>query len=106
MGTEPWRPPLKQRVGNLLREVVARADELLHTQEHGTMRRQDWLEAGMALSDRLILPAQTEDLDSFALVAETALRVSESAMALIAVPAGDGVFRCQSSVGVQGLQAG
>ncbi|NUS35685.1 MAG: histidine kinase, partial [Pseudarthrobacter sp.] len=38
--------------------------------------------------------------------AETALKVSDSALAVIAVPAGGGVLRCQSSLGVQGLQAG
>ena len=106
MGTEPRRPALKQWAGGLLRDFVARADELLHTQELDSKRRQNWLEAGMALSDRLIMPPQAEDQDSFALVAETALRVSESAMALVAVPASGGVFRCRSSLGVLGLQAG
>lgn len=69
-------------------------------------RRQKWLEAGMELSSRLIMtphPGNEENLD---LVAETALRVSDSALAVIAVPAGDGVLRCRSCLGVQGLQAG
>ncbi|MCU1565852.1 MAG: histidine kinase with domain [Pseudarthrobacter sp.] len=106
MGTEPWRSALKQRVGDTLREFGARAGELLHPQEQDSQSRQNWLEAGISLGDRLILPAETEDQDSFALVAETALRVSESAMAVIAVTAGHGVFRCRLSLGVQGLQAG
>ena len=69
-------------------------------------RRQRWLEAGMELSSRLIMaphPGNEENLD---LVAETALRVSDSALAVIAVPAGDGILRCRSCLGVQGLQTG
>ena len=69
-------------------------------------RRQKWLEAGMELSSRLIMAPHPGDSDNLDLVAETALRVSESALAVIAVPAGDGVLRCRSSLGVQGLQAG
>lgn len=69
-------------------------------------RRQKWLEAGMELSSRLIMPPNPGDADSLDLVAETALRVSDSALAVIAVPSGDGVLRCRSCLGVQGLQAG
>ena len=69
-------------------------------------RRQKWLEAGMELSSRLILASHPGDADSLDLVAETALKVSDSALAVVAVPAGEGVLRCQSSLGVQGLQAG
>ncbi len=68
--------------------------------------RQKWLEAGLELSSQLIMaphPGKAENLD---LVAETALRVSDSALAVIAVPTADGVLRCRSSLGVQGLQAG
>ena len=68
-------------------------------------RRQKWLEAGMELSSRLIMtpPGDADNLD---LVAETALRVSDSALAVVAIPAGDGVLRSRSSLGVQSLQAG
>ncbi|MGX5717134.1 GAF domain-containing protein [Arthrobacter sp. MAHUQ-56] len=69
-------------------------------------RRQKWLEASMELSSRLILASHPGDADSLDLVAETALKVSDSALAVVAVPAGEGVLRCQSSLGVQGLQAG
>lgn len=69
-------------------------------------RRQQWLEAGMELSSRLIVTPRPGDAENLDLVAETALRVSESALAVIAVPAGDGALRCRSSLGVQGLQAG
>ncbi|OAE02007.1 GAF domain-containing sensor histidine kinase [Arthrobacter sp. OY3WO11] len=69
-------------------------------------QRQKWLEAGMELSSRLIMAPHPRDSDNLDLVAETALRVSDSALAVIAVPAGDGVLRCRSSLGVQGLHAG
>ncbi|WP_159830343.1 GAF domain-containing sensor histidine kinase [Arthrobacter sp. 9AX] len=69
-------------------------------------RRQKWLEAGMELSSRLIMTPQPGDADNLELVAETALRVSGAALAVIAVPAGDGVWRSRSSLGVQGLPAG
>lgn len=69
-------------------------------------RRQKWLEAGMELSSRLIMASPPRDARNLDLVAETALRVSDSAMAAIAVPAGDGSLRCRSCLGVQGLQAG
>lgn len=69
-------------------------------------RRQKWLEAGMELSSRLIMTPHPETEDNLDLVAETALRVSDSALAVIAVPAGDGALRCRASLGVQGLQAG
>lgn len=69
-------------------------------------RRQRWLEAGMEVSSRLIVTPRPGDAENLDLVAETALRVSESALAVIAVPAGDGVLRCRSSLGVRALQAG
>ena len=69
-------------------------------------RRQKWLEAGMELSSRLIMPSQPGDADQLDIVADTALKVSDSALAVIAVPAGDGALRCRSSLGVQGLQSG
>jgi two-component system, NarL family, sensor histidine kinase DevS len=69
-------------------------------------RRQRWLEAGMELSSRLITAQSPGGAENFGLVAEAALRVSDSALAVIAVPAPDGALRCRTSVGVQGLQAG
>lgn len=69
-------------------------------------RRQKWLEAGMELSSRLIMASQPGDAEQLDIVADAALRVSESTLAVIAVPAGGGALRCRSSVGVQGLQAG
>ncbi|WP_307433240.1 GAF domain-containing sensor histidine kinase [Pseudarthrobacter defluvii] len=69
-------------------------------------RRQRWLEAGMELSSRLIMASQPGDADNLDVVADTALRISDSALAVVAVPAGDGALRCRSCLGVQGLQAG
>lgn len=69
-------------------------------------RRQKWLEAGMELSSRLIMAPGAGDAESLDMVAETALKVSGSALAVIGIPSGDGVLRCRSSLGVQGLQAG
>ena len=69
-------------------------------------RRQRWLEAGMELSSRLITAEHPEDVESFDLVAESALRVSDSILAVIAVSAPDGALRCRTSVGVQSLHAG
>jgi len=69
-------------------------------------RRQRWLEAGMELSSRLIMASQPGDPDNLDLVAGTALKVSDSVLAVIAVPAGDGALRCRSCLGVQGLQSG
>jgi two-component system, NarL family, sensor histidine kinase DevS len=69
-------------------------------------RRQKWLEAGIELSSRLIMSPQPANADNHDLVAGTALKVSESAMAVVAVPDGDSVLRCRSSIGVQGLEPG
>ena len=69
-------------------------------------RRQKWLEAGMELSSRLIMTPQPGDAGSLDAVAETALKVSDSALAVIAVPAGDGALRCRACLGVQGVQTG
>ena len=69
-------------------------------------RRQQWLEAGMELSSRLIVTPRTGDAESLDIVAETALKVSGAEAAVIGVLAGDGVLRCRSCLGVQGLQAG
>ncbi|MDT0168842.1 GAF domain-containing protein [Pseudarthrobacter sp. BRE9] len=69
-------------------------------------RRQKWLEAGMELSSRLIMAPHPGDADILDIVADTALKVSDSALAVVAVPAGDGTLRCRSCLGVQGLQAG
>lgn len=73
--------------------------------EHSN-RRQKWLEAGMELSSRLIMTPHPGDADILDIVADTALKVSDSALAVVAVPAGDGTLRCRSCLGVQGLQAG
>jgi two-component system, NarL family, sensor histidine kinase DevS len=69
-------------------------------------RRQKWLEAGMELSSRLIMAPHPGNPDILDLVADTALKVSDSALAVVAVPAADGTIRCRSCLGVQGLQAG
>jgi len=69
-------------------------------------RRQKWLEAGMELSSRLIMAPHPGGADNLDIVAETALEVSDSALAVVAVPGSDGVLRCRSCLGVQGLQAG
>jgi signal transduction histidine kinase len=68
-------------------------------------RRQRWLEEGMELSTALI-SAQRTDGENLDLVAEAALKVSDSALAVIAVPAEDGILRCRTALGVQGLHAG
>ncbi|WP_306632522.1 GAF domain-containing sensor histidine kinase [Arthrobacter sp. B1I2] len=69
-------------------------------------RRQKWLEAGMELSSRLIMRPHPGDADSLDIVADAALKVSDSVLAVVAVTAGDGALRCRACVGVQGLQAG
>lgn len=69
-------------------------------------RRQKWLEAGMELSSRLIMASSPGDADNLDVVADAALKVSDAALAVVAVPAGGGVLRCRSCLGVQGLQAG
>lgn len=69
-------------------------------------RRQKWLEAGMELSSRLIVTPSPGDAVNLDLVAETALKVSDSALAVIAIPAAEGILRCRSSLGIEGLQAG
>lgn len=69
-------------------------------------RRQKWLEAGMELSSRLIMTSYLGNEDNLDVVADTALKVSGSALAVIAVQAGDGALRCRSCLGVQGVQAG
>ncbi|MDR6436667.1 GAF domain-containing protein [Paenarthrobacter nicotinovorans] len=67
--------------------------------------RQRWLLAGMELSGRLMTD-EFDDDSRLELVAETALRASNSVLVAIAAPAADGVFKCMSAVGVQGLYAG
>lgn len=69
-------------------------------------RRQKWLEAGMELSSRLIVTPGPDDVENLDLVADTALKVAEAALAVIAVPGADGTLRCRSSLGAQSLQAG
>jgi two-component system sensor histidine kinase DevS len=69
-------------------------------------RRQGWLEVGMEVSGKLITAAHPEAAENLDLVAELAMDVSDSALAVIAVPAPNGVLRCQTSVGAQSLPAG
>ncbi|WLQ07378.1 GAF domain-containing sensor histidine kinase [Arthrobacter oryzae] len=71
-----------------------------------TRRRQRWLEAGLEVSDLLsaaVFPGETDNLD---LVAERALGVSDSILAVVAYPDADGTQRCRTMVGVQSLPAG
>lgn len=69
-------------------------------------RRQGWLEAGMEVSDRLMAQSQPNDSAGLDLIAERALRASDSVLSLIATPAGDGSLRCRTSVGAQSLPGG
>lgn len=69
-------------------------------------RRQRWLEAGMELSNRLITDGAAVDARTLDQVAEAALKVSGAALAVVAVAGTDGVLRCRSALGEQGLQAG
>ncbi len=69
-------------------------------------RRQKWLEAGMELSSRLIMEPHAGDAESLDIVAGTALTVSGASVAVIGLPAGDGVLRCRSCLGVEGVKAG
>lgn len=69
-------------------------------------RRRRWLEAGMEVSSRLIELNRPEDPGNLVMVAERALEVSESALAVIAVPGAAGGFRAEISVGALSLPAG
>ncbi|MHC6230752.1 GAF domain-containing sensor histidine kinase [Arthrobacter sp. MMS24-T111] len=69
-------------------------------------RRQKWLEVGMELSSRLIMEPHAGDAESLDIVAGTALKVSGASVAVIGVPSSDGVLRCRSCLGVQGIKAG
>lgn len=69
-------------------------------------RRQKWLEAGMELSDLLISARRPGEAETLDLVADTALRVSNSVLAAIAVPSADGKLWCRSSVGGHGPHPG
>ncbi len=69
-------------------------------------RRQRWLEAGVELGSLLIANEFDDGASHLDLVAETALRASESILAVVAVPASDGRVLCRSAIGVQGLYAG
>ncbi|WP_235012874.1 GAF domain-containing sensor histidine kinase [Arthrobacter sp. SLBN-100] len=69
-------------------------------------RRRLWLEAGMEVTDALIGQTHPHETDSLDLVAERALRASDSVLALIAGPAGDGIVKSWTSVGAQSLPAG
>lgn len=69
-------------------------------------RRQRWLEAGMDVSGRLMAANPEGAASGLELIAERALRESESTLALIAVPEAAGTLRCVTSVGTQALSAG
>src|SRR5688572_29460108 len=58
MSTEPWSSPMKERAEDLLRDFVARADELLQTQE----RMNGLLAAVVALAQDLSLEAVLDRL--------------------------------------------
>lgn len=60
----------------------------------------------MELSSRLIMAPHPGNEENLNLVAEAALTLSDAALAVVAVPAGEGVLRCRACVGVQGLQPG
>jgi len=68
--------------------------------------RKRWLEAGIDLGSRLIASQFDEDRGNLDRVAEAALRASDSALGVVAVPAGGRVLRCRSAVGVQGVYPG
>jgi len=67
--------------------------------------RQQWLEAGMEVSDRLKANPRS-DTENLEMIAEGALHASASALSLIASVAGDGSLRCRTSMGVQSIPAG
>jgi signal transduction histidine kinase len=69
-------------------------------------RKQEWLEAGMELSGLLITAQRPWAAENLDLVAERALGVSGSAVAMIAVPSPDGRLWCRSTVGASGLHSG
>jgi two-component system sensor histidine kinase DevS len=58
MSNEPWRSPMKERAEDLLRDFVARADELLQTQD----RMNGLLAAVVALAEDLSLEAVLDRL--------------------------------------------
>jgi two-component system sensor histidine kinase DevS len=71
-----------------------------------TRRRQRWLEAGLEVSDQLSSALFSGETDNLDLVAERALTVSDSILAVVAYPDADGTQRCRTMVGVQSLPAG
>jgi two-component system, NarL family, sensor histidine kinase DevS len=71
-----------------------------------TRRRQRWLEAGLEVSDQLSSAQFHGETDNLDLVAERALGVSDSILAVIAYPDAEGTQRCRTMVGVQSLPAG
>ena len=71
-----------------------------------TRRRQRWLEAGLEVSDQLSSALFSGETDNLDLVAERALTVSDSILAVVAYPDADGNQRCRTMVGVQSLPAG
>ena len=71
-----------------------------------TRRRQRWLEAGLEVSDQLSSALFPHEMDNLDLVAERALTVSDSVLAVIAYPDADGTQRCRTMVGAQSGFAG
>jgi len=71
-----------------------------------SIRRRRWLEAGMELGSRLIAGESDDGQGNLDRVAETAVHASDSILGVIAVPGSDGILRCRSAVGVQGVHAG
>ena len=71
-----------------------------------SVRRRRWLEAGMELGSRLIAGEPDDGQRNLDRVAEAAVNASDSILGVIAVPGSDGILRCRSAVGVQGVHAG
>lgn len=62
-------------------------------------RRQRWLDAEMGLGNVLMRAQRPAEPESLGCVVEAALRVSESTLAVIAVPAAGGGLCCRAGVG-------
>ncbi|MFJ4261696.1 GAF domain-containing protein [Paenarthrobacter nicotinovorans] len=71
-----------------------------------SVRRRRWLEAGMELASQLIADEPDDGKGSLDRVADAAVHASDSILGVIAVPGPDGILRCRSAVGVQGVHAG
>lgn len=71
-----------------------------------SVRRRRWLEAGMNLASELIADEHDGGKGNLDRVADTAAHASDSILGVVAVPGADGILRCRSAVGVQGVYAG